>query len=92
MLSSSLKHKTIRLIFTILLSVIAFTMFGLVDTMASFNERDSVYQTVTQMNIKDLPIKKGSLYNSYPISEKDVQDMNNFSIGTCATKEVLKNE
>lgn len=24
--------------------------------------------------------------------EKDVQDMNNFSIGTCATKEVLKNE
>ena len=35
--ASGLKHKKIRLIFTILLSFIAFAMFGIADTMATYN-------------------------------------------------------
>lgn len=56
--ASSLKHKPIRLIFTILLSVFAFGMFGVVNTMSSFNRADSMYATTQQLGTKTIAINK----------------------------------
>lgn len=54
--SSSLKHKPIRLFFTILLSFAAFAMFGLADTMASFNVATSTYESLKMTDTHNLPI------------------------------------
>lgn len=70
--ASSLKHKPIRLIFTILLSVVAFAMFGVVNTMSSFNRADSMYATTQELEIKTIAINKRiDYYNNacYPISD-----------------------
>lgn len=63
--ASSLKHKPIRLIFTILLSVIAFGMFGVVNTMSCFNRADSMYATISELNIKSIAINKRVEYDNY---------------------------
>lgn len=41
-----LKAKPVRLIFTVLLCVVAFTLFGVVDTLASFNYADAAYSSI----------------------------------------------
>lgn len=56
--ASSLKHKPIRLIFTILLSMIAFTMFGLVNTMACFDKETAVYESLDYLNVKNIAVSK----------------------------------
>ena len=43
--ASSMKLKPIRLLFTILLSLVAFTMFGLFSTFTFYNEKDVLYNT-----------------------------------------------
>ncbi|MBQ3502780.1 MAG: FtsX-like permease family protein, partial [Clostridia bacterium] len=63
--ASSLKHKPIRLIFTILLSVFAFGMFGVVNTMSSFNRADSMYATTQQLGTKTIAINKRINYYDY---------------------------
>ena len=62
--ASSLKHKPIRLIFTILLSFVAFGMFGIVNTMSCFNRADSLYSTVQELDIKTIGINKRINYYS----------------------------
>lgn len=70
--ASSLKHKPIRLIFTILLSVFAFGMFGVVNTMSSFNRADSVYSTLKQLDVKTIAINKNiDYYDSYSFSDAE---------------------
>ncbi len=54
--ASSLKHKPIRLIFTILLSVCAFCMFGLVSTFASFNKTDTMAQTLHELGTETVVV------------------------------------
>lgn len=74
--ASSLRHKPIRLFFTILLSVIAFGMFGIVDTMSNFNQASSLYSTATQLNLKTIAISKSeSSYNNFAITEKDLNNL-----------------
>ena len=41
--ASGLKHKKVRLVFTIILSFIAFTLFGLADTIASYDNVNMYY-------------------------------------------------
>lgn len=47
--SGGLKHKKVRLVFTILLSLVSFTLFGLADTIAAYNNistaTSSIYDT-----------------------------------------------
>jgi len=68
--SSSLKHKPVRLFFTIMLSFIAFAMFGLTDTMASYNVATSTYESMKQIGVKTYAISgakindDGSKYTS----------------------------
>ena len=76
--ASSLKTKPIRLIFTILLSVVAFTMFGVVNTASQFNRGDAVYATCQELDIKTLAINKNrDYYNKFNISSSDVQKFQN---------------
>lgn len=48
--ASGLKTKKFRLFMTILLSAVALTLFGLADTMASFNVARSSYDSIMKMN------------------------------------------
>lgn len=56
--ASSLKTKVGKLIFTILLSFIAFTVFGVVDAFSSWNRAASVYDGIKQSGQKVLMIEK----------------------------------
>ncbi len=56
--AGSLKHKPIRLVFTILLAVVAFGLFGLVDTFASFNSVNSLYETMQAEKYSAISIRK----------------------------------
>ena len=71
--ASSLKHKPVRLVFTILLAVIAFTLFGVVNTLGNFNRADAVYETVEKLNIETLVVTKSveDYYDEYLISDKE---------------------
>lgn len=78
---SSLKHKPIRLVITILLSFIAFAMFGLVDTIASFDIATSTYQSIRQLDLKTLSFESLTTYgdNATPtkanFKDSDVKDL-----------------
>ncbi len=58
--ASSLKHKKGKLVFTILLSFIAFTIFGVIDTLASFNRPNAVWSTVETLNKPYVILQKGT--------------------------------
>ena len=56
--ASALKNKVGKLVFTILLSFIAFGMFGIIDTFSSFDRAAAVSHTVTQFNKKTVSLLK----------------------------------
>ena len=56
---SGLKHKKIRLVITILLSCIAFGLFGLSDTITSYNHVDVCTNSIIDSNLNYLSIGKG---------------------------------
>lgn len=60
----SLKVKPLRLIFTILLSIIAFTIFGIFVTVASYNKTDMICNT-----LKDLPYNTFSVTSEYRLND-----------------------
>lgn len=49
--SSGLKHKKVRLVFTIFLSFIAFSLFGLADTIASYNSINTCTESLIDSKI-----------------------------------------
>lgn len=77
--SSSLKHKPIRLIFTILLSFVAFGLFGVVNTMSCFNRADSLYTTIQELDIETVGINKRITYyddhETFLISDEQVDKL-----------------
>lgn len=56
--ASALKHKTFRLALSILLASTAFAMFGLTDTMASFNQHNTTLNTMIDVKVETSSIKK----------------------------------
>lgn len=56
---SGLKHKKIRLVITILLSCIAFGLFGLADTITSYNNIDVCTNSVIDSKLEYLSVNKG---------------------------------
>ncbi len=62
--ASGLKVKPVRLVLTILLSLVAFTLFALVDVLGSFNGVDNSVASLKDSNIKYLSFTKGALINN----------------------------
>lgn len=56
--ASNLGIKKFRLVLTIILSVISFTMFGLYDVMIGFNERESTINSICDNGIKFASFQK----------------------------------
>lgn len=59
--ASSLKHKKIRLIFTIFLSVVAFALFGLADTFACYDKNVATVNSIIDGKITSAVFEKSQL-------------------------------
>ncbi len=74
--ASSLKNKVGKLFFTILLSFLAFTVFGVVDALSCWNRGASVYDAMKLTNQTNIVMKgaeKGTMYpKDAPIKEADL--------------------
>ncbi|MBQ8425626.1 MAG: ABC transporter ATP-binding protein [Clostridia bacterium] len=77
--TSSLKHKVGRLIFTILLSFFAFTVFGVVDALSCWNRSASVYQALELTHQKYVAlskrIKTDNGYRGGSVKQKDIEKL-----------------
>ena len=56
--ASGLKHKRVRLFFTIILSFISITFFALTDTMSAFKSNDAHAKTLSDNGIKTVQISQ----------------------------------
>ena len=90
--SSGLKHKKFRLFMTILLSLLAFSMFGIADTMGAYKKATAATQSIMDSNIANasfaLQVKQTSYsyydgkeesweyYNNAAMNDKDIQYLN----------------
>ena len=82
---SSLKHKRLRLVFTILLSVAAFTLFSLVDTFSSYHHVQACTDSLIDSGVSFFSVNKavrhGSGQNEWwdideqRISEADLEEI-----------------
>ncbi len=89
--ASGLKHKKFRLIVTIVLSFIAFGLFGLSDTMASYDHVKTCTNSLVDSNVTYASLVKGvktgsginEYYDTYEkfLSDKDIQNIEE-NIGT----------
>ncbi len=82
--ASGLKHKKIRLVFTILLSCIAFGLFGLADTFASYDHIRTSTDSIIDSNIhyasmeKTVAIKhdgETAYYDQVKLSQSDLDEI-----------------
>ncbi len=76
--ASGLKHKKVRLVFTILLSFIAFALFGLADTIASYDNVGTATSSIIDSGIDYASFRKKIDGNSYDflLSEADISTIN----------------
>ena len=67
--ASGLKYKKIRLVFTVLLSCVAFGLFGLSDTFGSYNHINTCTQSIIDTGVKytaiEKTVKSGEGVNAY---------------------------
>ncbi len=81
--SSGLKSKPWRLVFTIFLCTIAFTMFGVISTMMLFNATDVLYKSLDDSGCKVVSVSKQYKYegSDHPgnvfMDDSDVQKVVN---------------
>ena len=77
--ASGLKHKKFRLVMTILLSCIALVLFGLADTLASYDYVKTAYTSLTQpegrVSYAAFKISGEYFYSNQEIREKDIQQI-----------------
>ena len=79
--ASGLKHKKIRLVITILLSCIAFGLFGLSDTFGSYNHVKTCTNSLVDSGVKSVAVAKSKKTDDYwrdygyRISEKELSDI-----------------
>lgn len=79
--ASGLKHKKIRLVITILLSCIAFGLFGLSDTFGSYNHVRTCTNSLIDSGVKSVAVAKSKKLGDYwrdygyRISEKELSDI-----------------
>lgn len=68
--SGALKHKKVRLVFTILLSLVSFTLFGLADTVAAYNNIETATHSIYDTGIDYASYIK-AVKNFYDINDPD---------------------
>lgn len=79
--ASGLKYKKIRLVITILLSCIAFGLFGLSDTFGSYNHVKTCTNSLVDSGVKSVAVAKSKKTDDYwrdygyRISEKELSDI-----------------
>ena len=69
--ASALKNKVGKLIFTILLSFFAFTVFGIFDALSCWNRAESVYEAMKLNNTKTVILMKKSYNEEWKSYESD---------------------
>lgn len=80
--ASGLKSKPVRLVFTIILSAIAFALFGLADTMGSYNKVDNTIKSIVDSKVdyasfsKEIKADNGNYTNSAKLSASDFNKLN----------------
>ena len=88
--ASGLKHKRFRLVITILLSVVAFTMFGLSDTMGSYDKISAATRSIGDSNISNasmsLGVRRTYRYRDEESSYYDFAAMNDEDIRSLSEK------
>ena len=77
--ASALKHKKFRLFLTILLSSLAFAMFGFVSALSSYNLASATYRSIKESDINYISIIKQEkdeydYYSLTPLTNQDVTD------------------
>jgi len=79
--AGGLKHKKFRLVFTIFLSFIAFALFGLADTVASYDNVGTAITSLIDSNIDYASFQKKIDGNSrdYLLSDADIAKINEHS-------------
>ncbi len=84
--SSGLKHKPVRLVFTIFLSFIAFSLFGLADTIASYDNINTCTNSIVDSSIDYVSFSKvvnrqygdewsWDKWNKYYLSANDIENI-----------------
>ena len=76
--TSSLKAKPIRLAFTVFLCFIAFALFGLADTMASYNRANAMLASIEDGNIQTLSLYKRlnvDYYTDLRLTKSDINKL-----------------
>lgn len=83
--ASGLSHKKIRLFFTILFSLVAFTLFGVTDSLAAYNKVDATVNSIIDGNIDSVAFAKTKTieteggYNrtiNLSLSEENIAELN----------------
>lgn len=88
--SSGLKHKKVRLVFTILLSFIAFTLFGLADSIASYDNITTCTESMIDSGINYASFIKATKYR-YGDGDNDFYwERHNKQISQDEIKEISK--
>ena len=70
--ASALGHKRVRLVFTILLSVVAFILFGLSDTIASYDPIRTMTSSLVDSGVRHASLMKTQNYTAFSLTEADL--------------------
>ena len=70
--ANALGHKRVRLVFTILLSVVAFILFGLSDTIASYDPIRTMTASLVDSNVRHASLVKMKDYSSFSLTKEDI--------------------
>ncbi len=86
--ANNLNHKKFRLVLTILLSLIAFALFGLADTMASYDKVTAATQSILDSHVQNATFTLGVrttqlengepdyyYYNSAAMNDEDIRSL-----------------
>ena len=84
--ASGLKTKPIRLFVTILLSLVAFTLFGLADTMASYNKTTTTVQSFIDSDYKTI-MYVGEKRRTYSYTNSDGEEQVQYSYSSSKMKQ-----
>ncbi len=87
---SGLKHKKFRLVMTILLSLVAFALFGFADTAAGYDKITATFESLMDSNVKNASVtvgvrrtstyRDGDTYTSYDyasLNDADIEWLRN---------------